>query len=74
MCCSCPCNATQQVRRAVDAPAAAAAAADGSAEVLQLLFECSGSERVDPSWVGHLYKPEVTAIKDHKVSWCYVTC
>jgi hypothetical protein len=72
MCCSCPCNATQQVRRAVDAPAAAAA--DGSAEVLQLLFECSGSERVDPSWVGHLYKPEVTAIKDHKVSWCYVTC
>ncbi|WIA37821.1 hypothetical protein OEZ86_014682 [Tetradesmus obliquus] len=59
-----------KVRRTGDAAAAAAAAAvvagDGSAEVLQLLFECSGSERVDPSWVGQLYKPEVTAIKDHK--------
>jgi hypothetical protein len=64
----------EQIRRTGDAAiaaataaAAAAAAGDGSAEVLQLLFECSGSERVDPSWVGHLYKPEVTAIKDHKV-------
>eukprot|EP00775_Hariotina_reticulata_P007093 gene7093-7306_t len=42
-------------------------AADALPEVLQLHYECSGSERVDPSWVGHLYRPEVTAVKDQRV-------
>lgn len=50
-----------QVKRAPDSSAAIPDAA------LELFFECSGSERVDPSWVGRLYHPEVTAQKDNKV-------
>lgn len=57
----------QQVRRQCDA-AAVPAAFIGAPESLQLLFECSGSERVDPGWVGSLYRPEVTAVKDNRVS------
>lgn len=55
-----------QVKRAPDSISTATAAI-GSDAVLELFFECSGSELVDPSWVGKLYHPEVTAQKDNKV-------
>lgn len=50
-----------QVKRTPDSSAATPDVA------LELFFECSGSERVDPSWVGRLHHPEVTAQKDNKV-------
>lgn len=52
-----------QVRRSAEPPVPA----NVSSEQLQLSFECSGSERVEPSWVGHLYRPDVTAVKDNRV-------
>lgn len=56
----------QQVKR--DSTAQPADGSTGTQQQqLELLFECSGSERVDPSWVGRLYHPEVTAQKDNKV-------
>lgn len=48
-------------------PDSSSSTAAGPDAALELLFECSGSERVDPSWVGRLYHPEVTAQKDNKV-------
>jgi hypothetical protein len=56
-----------QVKRSPDGSIAAADAA------LELFFECTGSERVDPSWVGRLYHPEVTAQKDNKVRRQHLT-
>jgi hypothetical protein len=53
-----------QVKRAPDSSSVAPPHPDAG---LELFFECSGSERVDPSWVGRLYHPEVTAQKDNKV-------
>eukprot|EP00879_Flechtneria_rotunda_P029080 GHRR01031344.1.p1 GENE.GHRR01031344.1~~GHRR01031344.1.p1 ORF type:complete len:410 (+),score=179.61 GHRR01031344.1:497-1726(+) len=53
-----------KVSRLAGAPAAQPAHA--TVDQLQLSFECSGTERVDPSWVHHLYLPEVTAAKDNR--------
>ncbi|KAF8058458.1 hypothetical protein HT031_005582 [Scenedesmus sp. PABB004] len=50
-----------KVRRLPDAPP------PPGGDALSLSFECAGSERVDPSWVGALYRPEVTATKDSRV-------
>ena len=35
---------------------------------LDVAVECYGSERIDPGWVGLLYRPDVPAIKDGRVS------
>jgi hypothetical protein len=59
-----------QVKRSPDNSIAAAVAHDAA---LELFFECAGSERVDPSWVGRLYHPEVTAQKDNKVRRQHLT-
>ena len=46
-------------------------AADPTAELpisnVQLTVECGGTERVDPSWVANLYRPDVPAVKEGKV-------
>jgi hypothetical protein len=56
-----------QARRLGNEAGTSTTVADALPDVLQLHFECSGSERVDPSWVGHLYRPDVTAVKDQRV-------